>query len=147
MQTLTDNIASWEESFLSQEQQFAGQGSIATESEPSESPAWEVCIDALLQLLTQSPTPGLEPPPNGDAIKAALSWVAFLKRRFPGDPPTCIIREPSGGVIVERRAQLLNGSDCLCELTFYNDGSAERTDYFNGKIRQMVSIPPRPRGA
>lgn len=147
MRTVTDNIASWEEACLSQEQQFTGQGSIATESELPESPAWKVCIDALLQLLMQSPTQGHDPLPTGDVIKAALSWLAFLKTRFPADPPTCIIREPSGGLIVERRVQLPNGNDCLCELTFYNDGNAERTDYFNGKIRQMVSIPPRPLGA
>lgn len=144
MPLLHDNIASWEEAYATPEPQFTGHSSIATEEEPRESPEWEVCIDALLRLLAQSPLD--EDAPNGDAIKAALSWIAYLRRRFPSDPPTCIIREPNGGVIVERRVRYPNSSDCLCELTFYNNGTAERTDYLNGKIRQMGPIPLRPMG-
>jgi len=51
--------------------------------------------------------------------------------------------EPAGGVIVERRV-LSGGRQFLSELTFYNDGSAERTDYCNGKIWQMTPIPQKP---
>lgn len=148
MMTLTENIASWEEDSLASESKFAGQDSIATEAQQKESPAWEECIDPLLKIWTDPSQlgEGFDSLPKRCAIEAALSWLAVLRNRFPGDPPTCITPEPDGGIIVERRVQLADGHDCLCELTFYNNGEAERTDYFDGRILRMTSIPARPQG-
>jgi len=145
MPMLTDNIASWEEECLLPEAQFFGQDAIATESQQKESPKWEVCVDALLRIWADSSSLDA-PQPNRPAIEAAIAWVAFLKKRFPNDPPTCIIPEPDGGVIVERRVKLANGHECVCELTFYNDERAERTDYYDGRVLEMASIPRQPYG-
>ena len=139
MTTLTENIASWEYDFLASESQFARQDSIATEAQQKESPAWEECIDALLKIWADPSTlgEGFDSQPKRSAIEAAVAWIAVLRKRFPGDPPTCITPEPDGGIIVERRVQLADGHDCLCELTFYNNGTAERTDYFDGRILDL----------
>ena len=144
MPTLTDCIANWETDCLLPDTPFVGQDSIATEDQQTESPAWETCLNALLQVWSDSSSLA-EPQPNRLAIAAAIDWIAFLRKRFPGAPPTCIIPEPGGGIIVERRVALPNGTECLCELTFYNDARAERTDYLNGRVSQMTSIPLNPR--
>lgn len=149
MPTLTDNIASWEEEYLLPEAQFQGQDSIATESRQQESAEWEVCVDALLNALCRSwsdSSPVDAPQPNRTAIGAAIAWLAYLRRRFPTAPPTCIVPVPDGGVIVERREKLANGHECVCELTFYNDGHAERTDYYDGRVLQMLPITHQPDG-
>ena len=143
MPAIIDNIASWEEECLLPEAHLAGQDSIATESQQKESPVWEICIDALLKIWEDS-SAICDPQPNRQAIEAATRWVDVLRRRFPGAPPTCIIPEPEGGIIVERRQRLPNGQEVLCELTFYNDARAERTDYLDGHVLHMSSIPWRP---
>jgi hypothetical protein len=142
MPTLTSDIASWDVDLLTPDIPFTPQDGIATEAQ-REDPAWMDCVDALLKVWYESATPD-DAQPNRGAIKAALSWVTFLRKRFPHDPPTCIIPEPAGGIIVERRITLADGRDCLCEFTFYNNGEAERTDYVDGRIKQMNSIPLRP---
>jgi hypothetical protein len=148
MPTLPEGIASWEEDYFLSELQFAQQDSIATEAQQEESPVWEECIDALLKIWADPSTlgDGCDPQPNRRVIEAAIAWIAVFRKRFPGDPPTRITPEPDGGIIVERRVQLSGGHDCLCELTFYNDGTAERTDYFDGRILRMNSVPTRPQG-
>ncbi len=145
MTTSASTIASWEEDCDSSESRFNGHDSIATEAQPLASPVWQDCIDSLLKLWVGAamPPPAWESPPNRRAIEAAIAWIAFLCKQYPNSPPTCITPEPAGGIIVERRVPTPNG-DSLCELTFYNDGIAERTDYFNGRILQMNSIPPSP---
>lgn len=145
MATLNDNIASWEEECLLPETQFQSQDTIATEAQLKESPEWERCVDALLGIWSD-PSPLDAPQPNRSAIEAAIEWVAFLRKRFPSAPPTCIIPEPDGGIIVERRVDLDNGHECVCELTFYNDGRAERTDYHDGRVLQLAAIPWQPCG-
>lgn len=143
MRTLSDNIASWEAEYFRPEFTFVEQDAIATESQQEERPEWELCIDALLQ--TWSALASLDvPQPSRSAIEAAIAWVAFLRKRFPSEPPTCIIPEPDGGIIVERRVRLANGRECVCELTFYNNGLAERTDYYDGRIVRMGLIPWQP---
>lgn len=143
MTILTENIASWDEDCLFPDVQFARQDNIATESQQQESLAWEVCVDALLKIWTDSSSLG-DPKPNRSAIEAAIAWVAFLRKRFPSAPPTCITPEPNGGIIVERREVWPNGQVWLSELTFYNDGNAERTDYVDGRVMQMSMLPLRP---
>ena len=143
MPTLTDTIASWEEKSLFPDIQFVSQDTISTEFQPKESAEWEVCIDSLLEIWWDSPSPD-SPRPNPSAIAAAIAWIAYFREQFPGDPPTCIIPEPDGGIIVERRVKLRDGHEYLSELTFYNDGRAERTDYSNGRVLQMTSIPRYP---
>lgn len=146
MPTLTENIASWDEDALSSGQQFAQQDYIATEATQTESPEWKDCIDALLRIMGDASSNDDDVPPTHDSIVAALSWIVYLRKRFPTAPPTCIMSEPAGGVIVERRVQLSGGRQFLSELTFYNDGSAERTDYCNGRIWQMTPILQKPDG-
>lgn len=142
MPTLTENIASWEESFLLPDVQFVSHDTISTESQQRVSPEWEACTDALLRIWEDTSLLD-SPPPNRSAIAAAIAWVAFLKRRFPSAPPTCIVPEPEGGIIVERRSTTPNGQEYLCELTFYNDERSERTDYVDGRVVQIASIPRR----
>jgi hypothetical protein len=148
MLTLPNKIASWEDDYLTSAQQFVSNDSIATEEQQPESPAWDDCIDALLKAWEEAPSldDDGDSRPNRTAIEAAIAWVAFLRKQSPTAPPTYIAPEPDGGIIVERRFQSPPGHDCLWELTFYNDGRAERTDYFNGRIRQMNSIPRQPNG-
>ena len=122
-----------------------GHDSIATEEQQSEIPAWEECINALLKSYAKALAldDACDPHPNRTAIGAAIAWIAFLRKESPKSPPTYITQEPDGGIIVERRFQSSSGNDCLWQLTFYNDGRAERTDYVNGRIRQMISRPHR----
>lgn len=140
---LTEHITSWEEECLLPETPYSSQDSIATESQQKESPEWEACVDALLRIWSDSSALD-EPRPSWSTLEAAIAWIAFLKKRFPDAPPTCIVPEPDGGVIVERRMRLENGHECVCELTFYNDGRVERTDYYDGRILQMTPIPRQP---
>lgn len=145
MPTLTDNIVTWEDDRNAFEPSF-GQDAIATETHQDESPVWSQCIDALLKVWPGPSSLGncVEKLPNRTAIENAITWIVFLKRLFPNYPPTCITPDPDGGIIVERRSQLPGGQEALCELTFLNDDTAERTDYLNGRVRQMTAIPPRP---
>jgi hypothetical protein len=141
--TLDDNIASWNESHRFTEPPFLSQDGIATETQPDVSPEWGNCIDALLGIVSD-PTSIDTPRPNRSTIEAAFAWLAFLKKQFPSAPPTCIIPEPAGGLIIERRVNLANGHEVLCELTFYNDERAERTDYYDGRIIQIGPLPRNP---
>lgn len=138
-----ENIASWEGECLLPPIELGEPSGIATESQPVENPAWERCIDALLDVWSH-PDRGIDPVPSRSAIEAAIAWLVFLRKRFPSVPPTRITPEPGGGIIVERRQTYADGRDAACELTFYNDGRAERTDYVNGRVRYMGSIPASP---
>jgi len=145
MTTLIDHIASWDEARRLPEIPFVSSDGIATESQPEEDPAWEACIDALLELWDDpSRLANNGEPPNRRAIEAAIAWIAFLRGRFPAAPPTCIAPEPGGGIILERRVRSASGHDWLCELTLSNDGTAERTDYLDGRILQMNMLPGHP---
>ncbi len=117
--------------------------SIATEVQMRADPEWDACIDALIKVWQDSSSLS-DPKPNRSAIESALKWTIHLKKRFPSDPPTCIIPEPNGGIIVERRFTSANGGEYLWELTFYNHGSNERTDYVDGRVLRMISIPRDP---
>ena len=142
----TDKIASWEETGPVSDAPFVRLDSIDTEAQPSESPEWNKCLDALLQTL-YAPSAIGDPPPNRSAIEAAIAWLNFLRKQAPWEPPTCIVPEPAGGVIVERRATLPDGREWVWELTFYNTANAERTDYVDGRVLQIVPIPQRPQAA
>ena len=76
--------------------------------------------------------------PNPDAVKSALSWLAVLRKQAP--PPTCIVPEPAGGIIVEWRS---GSRGLILELTFYNTGKAEWTEFVGGKVVNMKAIPSR----
>lgn len=143
MPTLIDNIASWNESYRFSESPFLRQDGIATETQQDVSPEWGDCIDALLGIWS-NPSSIDTTQPNRSTIEAAFAWLAFLRKQFPSAPPTCIIPEPAGGLIIERRVNVANGHEFLCELTFYNDERAERTDYFDGRIVHMGPIPRNP---
>ena len=145
MQTIDNSrIASWDEvddAFVD------GEESIATESQQDQSRVWNECIDALLRIWCddEQPDDGTSVRPSRAAIEAALTWLSLLQRQFPTLPPTMIMAEPAGGIIIERRVQLANGDDMLSEFTFYNDMRAEGTFYRNGKIFSMAPIPLSPR--
>ncbi|MFO7904157.1 MAG: hypothetical protein ACQESR_20755 [Planctomycetota bacterium] len=145
MRVRIDRIASSADDLGASDRPFTDQDSIATESQQAESPAWAECIDALLRVFSEcSALDSDDPRPNHVATRAALAWIAYLRNQFPQEPPTYIVPEPDGGLIVERRVTLPTREDCLCELTFYNDGHAERTDYVNGRIREINPIPQHP---
>jgi len=146
MLALTENNATrgWAETEDNATCGRAETDSIATELEQAESPLWEECMNALLDILHRFKSEATDNElPNPTAIHAALSWITFLRKEFPCQPPTYVVAEPGGGIIVERRARI-TGKDSLCELTFYNDGRAERTDYINGRVVEMLPIQQNP---
>lgn len=144
MLALTDYTATCEADYSTHGSQYAETDSIATELEQAESPSWEDCTNALLDILHRFGSEVTDNElPNRTAIDAALRWITFFRKDFPHEPPTYVVAEPGGGIIVERRARIA-GEDRLCELTFYNDGHAERTDYLNGRVVRMISIPRNP---
>jgi hypothetical protein len=147
MTILTENIASnWESANNDSQVQFAQQDGIATESRQEEHPAWEESIDALLKIWEDASSlrEACDEAPAQNAIEAAIRWIAWLRKRFPNDPPTCIVPEPGGGIIVERRTKSAGGHDFILELTFYNNGEAELTEFIDGRVRCMDPISPFP---
>lgn len=136
MQLLEESgIATWHESYtdipaVSQE--------IATETRPTEDPDWEKCIDALLKLLRDKPEQVDDfVPPNQLTIWDALRFLQSYRQQNPFAPPTMIVPEPGGGLIIERRYTSTDGIKYIEEVTFYNDSPPEFTFYRNGKILFM----------
>lgn len=89
---------------------------------------WEKCLDALRGMADLQHRP---------SITAALLWLGSQRQQFPDDPPTCIIAEPDGGIIVERRVTT-TWHEHVYEMTFYDDGSREQTEYCDGRIVKMI---------
>lgn len=143
MPTSTESIAGWWSRFDDFPGQYLSQAGIATEIAPRESPEWDNCIDQLLRIRTDASALG-DTPPNSQAIDAGLRWIAYLRKQCPTDPPTYIIAEPGGGLIIDRRVVLPDGQESICELTFYNDGRAEFTAYLNGRVESLTDIPLNP---
>ena len=145
MQLAANSCEGWGDGLFSDGYDFQDQDSIATESHPTENPAWKTCIDCLLEAFLRSATVEADDDcsPSRIAVESALSFVARLKDQAPDLPPTCIIPDPNGGLIVERRTKRANGDDFICELAFSNDGTCEATSFLNGKVVQMVEFPLR----
>jgi hypothetical protein len=143
MFTLTDSISGWTNQFGNSQGAFLPQVGIATETAHRESPEWLKCIDELLKIWSDPSALG-DTPPNQKAIDAGLSWIAYLRKRCPTAPPTCIIPEPGGGLIIDRRDTLADGRESIYELTFYNDGRAEMTVYVDGRVEILSDIAPNP---
>jgi hypothetical protein len=143
MPTLTESIAGWWSRFGDLTGQFQPQVGIATETAPRESPEWDTCIDELRKIRSDASVLG-DTPPNATAIDAGLRWIAYLRTHCPTAPPTCIIAEPGGGLIIDRRVVLSDGRESICELTFYNDGRAELTAYLNGRVESLMDISLNP---
>ncbi len=95
---------------------------------------WDKCIDIVSNLKQED-----EEDPTKLTIKTTLFWLSWLRDKFPNHPPTCIIRHPYGGLLVERRYEL-NGRQCIFEVCFLNDDSIEVTDWIDGKIVNMKRI-------
>ena len=139
------SIASWPPASPSED---AGYGqrttSIATVSpDAGVRSLWGSSIDELLALLKRTP-PHHAPDhdaPNQASIKAAITWLDRLRDRFPDAPPTMILPEPAGGLIIECRIRLDAGTECIFELTLYNDRRAEWTVYVDGKVMEMTPVP------
>lgn len=128
----TATLANWGD-FLSPGVVLAGQPSVTP------SGAWGQCIEALKSIASSATA--LEFPPNSATIQLALDWLKSLEKQFPSSPPTLIAAEPAGGIIVERRVQLADGTDLLTEMTFYNRGEIEVTHYRNGRVESMQTMP------
>ena len=144
MLTHAGTIASWEEDRLFSEPQFSDQGSIATELHPQANSAWDDCVDALLKLLSVGPWHLEEQfgeAPSRAAIKKSLSWLSRLKGQSPLAPPTCIVVDPEGGIIVERRDRDAAGRDRLRSITFKNDDSIEVVLFLDGRVAEIMTIP------
>lgn len=117
--------------------------SIATENAEQEHPEWNNCIDSLLKIWPyQAESTDLSP--DRTAVEAAIRCLAYWRKRIPSLPPTLIVPEPDGGVIVEWRTTTAAGESRIYEFTFYNDGTSEFTEYRNGRIEQMfpIRVPP-----
>lgn len=143
MLTLCDRITSVDDGQSPAEDAFENVSAIATETEREarESPEWRRCVDALISLYREVGDANADNShPNRTAILNASKWILELRKIFPFAPPTCIIEAPAGGLVVERRIRMHNGDDHLCELTFMNDGTVERTYYINGRILHMGSL-------
>ncbi len=143
MPTTSESISGWFSRFGDVVGPFLPQDGIATETQPRESPEWNICIDELLKVRTNASALG-EVPPNPTAIDAGLRWLIYLQKQCPAAPPTCIIAEPGGGLIIDRRVVLEDGQESICELTFYNNGRAEFTVYLNGRVEDLEDIPLDP---
>ncbi|MEX0794147.1 MAG: hypothetical protein WD045_13510 [Pirellulaceae bacterium] len=147
MNTFPESIAStWDDVDNMSHWPLLDRDSIATESQQEEFPAWQKSIDALLRIWEEASSvgEGYDEAPAQNAIEAAIRWTAWLRKRFPSDPPTCIVPEPSGGIIVERRTKSVAGHDFIFELTFYNNGEAEWTEFIDGRVRRMEPMPSCP---
>lgn len=129
------NIASWGEGIGDV---WAPQEDIATESREAPRPAWQECIDSMLEVLSDGSaySQGDIEPPDRDAIKAALHWLAYLQRKSPASAPSLITAEPSGGILIEWR-----GDSVVWELSLRNNGTAESTLYRDGRIILLVDAP------
>ncbi|MFM7160330.1 MAG: hypothetical protein ACKOGA_01860 [Planctomycetaceae bacterium] len=143
MLTRTDFLSGWRHQLDETPTPFLPQEGIATETTHGESPEWPKCIDELLKIRSDPSALG-DTPPNRQAIDAALTWIAYLRKQFPTAPPTCIIPEPGGGLIIDRRDTLADGRESICELTFSNDGRAEMTVYLDGRVESLADIDPNP---
>lgn len=143
------SISTWEEARVARIDRQDRHETIATEPQQEIDPAWTQSIDALLKAWTNPVADGLVAQPSWPAIRAALEWVVFLRSEFPGRPPILIAREPSGGILIERRWRSMHDSEIRSELTVYNNLTAEHTIYVNGRVSHMgatLSRPPQSRG-
>ena len=110
-----------------------------------EHPEWVKCIDAMLAKLSfvLRHFDSLDDSPNAVSITNALKWLQFLRVKFPYIPPTCIVPEPGGGIIIQRRAVTF-GRESIFEFTLYNNGTGEYCRYEEGKVVDLKDIPSIP---
>jgi hypothetical protein len=134
-----NSIVTWEEAI-----DLPGRyQTIATEPQQDAEAGWNRCIDALSSELANPVSDGLIACPSPSAIFLAIEWIHYLRSENPLLPPTLIVREPSGGIIIERRWES-GTSEIISEITIYNDLTAEHTIYEMGRISQMEPINSRP---
>jgi hypothetical protein len=108
------------------------------ESRQGESAQWPECIDSLSAMLaSRNGTDVDSTAPSREAITTAMRYLQALRRQYPQGPPTLIVPEPAGGIIVERRITSAEGDDVIVELMFSNDSAIESTLYRNGKVVHM----------
>ena len=144
MTAITQNIATWDQIYCS-ESQFEKQYSIATESMPAENPEWEKCTSSLEEIW-RDPSLLEDPRPNLQTIQKVICWLYYLRKIFPYNPPSCIIPEPTGGIIVDFRTKPAGGKEIIYEFTFCNDRKPEYTEYLDGRIQMMSEMgeyPPK----
>lgn len=110
---------------------------ISTEFESPYDPAWDECLDTLLDLLNNSDRLK-ENDPCRDAILLTGEMLVRFRKAQPHFPPTLLTREPCGGLIVDWEFRDAGGNEYLQVLTVYNDGRAEFTFFENGKVIEML---------
>lgn len=111
----------------------------STMGKKPESQKWEQCIDALLGTLS-SEFDADEAPPSRSTILSTLIFLQKSRRVAPFEPPTCIITDPRGGLIVERLTEPAVGHSQLFQYTFLNDGTADLTIYNDGIVEDIYQI-------
>lgn len=143
MTTLTESCIASQSEFP---RTLPDESSIATEPRSTSDQAWAQCVDALRKAWKDPSVieDGRVTPPTRNVIEAAIQWLRELREHAPLAPPTLIVPEPGGGIIIERRERTTTGDDVAVELTLYNHGEAEQTIYRNGRLVEMFPIPFRP---
>lgn len=120
--------------------------SISTEDKVEEHPEWKKCIDAMLAKLSivNCNLNSSDDGPNTLSITNALKWLQVLRSKYPQIPPTCIVPEPGGGIIIQRISVTFR-REWIAEFTLYNNGTAEYCRYESGKVVELKDIPAVPK--
>lgn len=114
---------------------------IATEANRCAEAGWQNAIDSLLTLWKETGSDQKdESAPTQVSIERAITYLFRLRGLAPDSPPTLVVREPAGGIIIERCDEDPSYGQVIDEYTFYNDGKVEYTFYLNGKIVELVEL-------
>lgn len=101
---------------------------------------WDLVEKALLNGAREAAPAGDEGVPNHTAYRNALEWLSKLRKCDPSAPPTTVMPEPAGGILLERRWTDMYGNRFVVEITCYNDGKSEYVVMRNEKILEMIEI-------
>lgn len=106
-------------------------GSSLTTSPDLLSPKWNEIYDGLILLWKNTPNRAQSDheEPTRAAIQSALQIVLELKSRYPMLPPTGMMPDGSGGIILERR-----DGNILRSFTFYSDGLSVLDIFNDGRM-------------
>lgn len=90
---------------------------------------WDRCLDALTKLH------GCEWC-STSVIECAIRWIEILRKRYPDKPPTLIIDNCDGGLILERTY-----CDLIESIEILSDKTVEYTRFVDGEVVLMFSLP------
>lgn len=137
LEVLTE--AGWEQANMPAD---APQEGVSTEFNLQRHPAWDQSLHALMDELEAASLSADNDNPSRNAIISAGNILAGLREKTPFFPPTLIIKEPCGGIIIEWQITNPVGDKYLQELTVYNDCRVEIIVFKNGKVIDMQSGMP-----